>query len=77
MAPPHTYPPRTIEVEADAWADVLVRYGLLHAALRVPDGRWLIQPRAKASVCVLDGPNAVIELAAQLQHRTRQETRTR
>jgi hypothetical protein len=65
------------ETEAGAWADVLVRYGLLHAALRTPNGQWLIQHRPNAHVRVLDGPSAVIELAAQLQHRARQETRSR
>lgn len=64
------------EAEAGAWADVLVRYGLLHAALRAPNGQWLIQHQPEAPVCVLDGPSAVIELAAQLQHRARQETRS-
>jgi hypothetical protein len=77
MTPPHPYTPRAIEVEAGAWADVLVRYGLLHAAALAPNGQWLTQHQPEAPVRVLDGPSAVIELAAQLQHRTRQETRSR
>jgi hypothetical protein len=67
----------TTETEAGAWADVLVRYGLLHAALRTPNGQWLIQHRFDDPVCVLDGPSAVIELAARIQHRARHETRNR
>ncbi|OEV03786.1 hypothetical protein AN219_37875 [Streptomyces nanshensis] len=77
MTPPHTHIPRATEAEAGAWADVLVRYGLLHAALLAPDGRWLIH-HPEAPVRVLNGPSAVIELAAHIQHRTRTlETRSR
>lgn len=57
--------------EADAWAEVLVRCGLLHAAVRVPNGQWLIQHRADSPVHVLTGPADIVELAATIQHRIR------
>ncbi|MEW1794701.1 hypothetical protein [Streptomyces niveus] len=66
---PRAYAP-TAE-EAAAWADTLVRYRLLHAAIRVPTGQWLVQKTYGAPVHVLDGPAALLELAAHIQHRTR------
>ncbi|WP_313772167.1 MULTISPECIES: hypothetical protein [Streptomyces] len=64
------------DAEAGAWAEVLVRYRLLHAAVRTPNGQWLVQHTADAQVRVLDGPAAVVALAADIQHRIR-TTRTR
>ncbi|MEU8954915.1 hypothetical protein AB0C93_11485 [Streptomyces sp. NPDC048518] len=57
--------------EASAWAEVLVRRRLLHAAVPAPNGQWLVQSASEAPVRVLDGPAAVIDLAAQIQHHTR------
>ncbi|WP_308190635.1 hypothetical protein [Streptomyces sp. HPF1205] len=53
------------------WADVLVRYRLLHAALPTPSGQWLVQQYPYGPVEVLSGPSAVLDLAARLQHQTR------
>jgi hypothetical protein len=53
------------------WADVLVRYGLLDAALPTPSGQWLVRLRPDGPVEVLSGPSAVLDLAARLQHRNR------
>jgi hypothetical protein len=64
------------DAEAGAWADVLVRYGLLHAAIQSPNGQWLVQHAPDAPVRVLDGPAAMVTLAAGIQHRIR-TTRTR
>ncbi|AQU70245.1 hypothetical protein [Streptomyces niveus] len=66
---PRSYAP-TAE-EAAAWADTLVRRRLLHAAIRVPTGQWLVQKTCGAPVHVLDGPAALLDLAADIQHRTR------
>ncbi|MEV8424496.1 hypothetical protein [Streptomyces niveus] len=66
---PRAYAP-TAE-EAAAWADTLVKYRLLHATIRVPTGQWLIQEAPGAPVHVLDGPATLLELAADIQHRTR------
>ncbi|MFK8905923.1 hypothetical protein [Streptomyces sp. YS-3] len=57
--------------EAGAWAEVLVRHRLLHAAVLGPNGQWLVQHAPEGSVRVLDGAAAMVELAAQIQHRTR------
>ncbi|MBV9024178.1 MAG: hypothetical protein JO362_10385 [Streptomycetaceae bacterium] len=57
--------------EAAAWAEVLVRYRLLHAAVPAPGGQWLIQYAPDTPVRVLDGPAAMLALAADIQHRTR------
>lgn len=73
-AKPHARTP--VDAEADAWAEVLVRYGLLHAAAALPSGQWLIQDRRDGPVRVLAGPAALLALAALIQHRTR-TTRTR
>ncbi|MFI1013060.1 hypothetical protein [Streptomyces sp. NPDC020965] len=66
----YSHTPRTTAAtaaEADAWADVLVRHRLLHAAVPVPTGQWLVQRTPTAPVRVLDGPAAMVELAAQIQ----------
>ncbi|MET8217530.1 hypothetical protein [Streptomyces hirsutus] len=63
-------------IEACAWADVLVRRRLLHAALLAPSGQWLVQPEADGPVHVLAGPADIVELAAAIQHRIR-STRAR
>lgn len=62
-------PPTT--AEARAWADVLVRRGLLHAAVLAPTGQWLVQQEADEPVRLLAGPADVVELAAAIQHRIR------
>ncbi|WP_149182675.1 hypothetical protein [Streptomyces sp. TRM49041] len=67
-------PPRSSEptiAEAGAWADVLVRRRLLHAAVLAPTGQWLVQFQPDEPVRVLNGPADVVELAATIQHRTR------
>ncbi|MEH0399297.1 hypothetical protein QA789_27300 [Streptomyces sp. B21-088] len=61
--------PRSSEptaAEAGAWADVLVRRGLLQAA-----GQWLNQDRPERPVRVLSGPADVVAQAATVQHRNR------
>ncbi|WP_406498282.1 hypothetical protein OG936_27720 [Streptomyces sp. NBC_00846] len=74
-------PPRSSEpttAEASAWADVLVRRRLLHAAVPTPTGQWLVQFQPDGPVCVLTGPADVVELAATTQHHirsTRSESR--
>ncbi|MCZ1006801.1 hypothetical protein O1L68_08490 [Streptomyces lydicus] len=57
--------------EAGAWAEVLVRYQLLHAAVLAPNGQWLVQDRVDSPVRVLDGPTAMVDLAAEIQLRIR------
>ncbi|MFF7647325.1 hypothetical protein [Streptomyces canus] len=67
-------PPRSSEptaAEASAWADVLVRRQLLHAAVLAPTGQWLVQDRPDGPVRVLLGPAEVLALAATIQHHTR------
>jgi hypothetical protein len=59
--------------EACAWAEVLVRYHLLNAAVPVPGGQWLVQYRPRGPVEVLSGPTAVLALAARLQRQSRSE----
>ncbi|WP_405961660.1 hypothetical protein OG235_46335 [Streptomyces sp. NBC_00024] len=69
---PHS--PRSSEpntAEASAWADVLVRLRLLHAAVLAPNGQWLVQERPGGPVRVLLGPADVVALAATIQHHTR------
>ncbi|PAU50345.1 hypothetical protein CK936_03120 [Streptomyces albireticuli] len=75
----HSRHPRTTgasDAEADAWADVLVRYSLLHSAVRAPNGQWLVQHTPDAPALIVDGPAAMVDLAADIQHRIR-TTRTR
>ncbi|MGW7423570.1 hypothetical protein ACWGJB_26625 [Streptomyces sp. NPDC054813] len=57
--------------EAGAWADVLVRRRLLHAAVLTPTGQWLVQHQHGGPVRVLAGPADIVELAATIQHRIR------
>lgn len=59
------------DAEASAWADVLVRRRLLHAAVLTPTGQWLVQAQPDGPVRVLSGPADVVALAASIQHRTR------
>ncbi|QLG36174.1 hypothetical protein HXS80_05875 [Streptomyces sp. CB04723] len=66
---PRTRIPST--AEASAWAEVLVRLQLLHAAVLAPSGQWLTQDRPESEVRVLNGPAAMVELAAEIQHRIR------
>ncbi|MBT2370407.1 hypothetical protein J7E88_35350 [Streptomyces sp. ISL-10] len=64
-------PPRSSKptiAEAGAWADVLVRRRLLHAAVLGPTGQWLVQFQPDEPVHVLNGPADVVELAATIQH---------
>ncbi|MGW3937446.1 hypothetical protein [Streptomyces sp. NBC_00024] len=66
--------PRSSEptaAEAGAWADVLVRRRLLHAAVLTPTGQWLVQGHPDGPVRVLTGPADVLALAATIQHHTR------
>ncbi|MGW7170022.1 hypothetical protein ACWGH3_33055 [Streptomyces sp. NPDC054884] len=66
--------PRSSEptaAEAGAWADVLVRRRLLHAAVLTPTGQWLLQDHPDGPVRVLAGPAGVLALAATIQHHTR------
>ncbi|MGZ2361656.1 hypothetical protein LRE75_34095 [Streptomyces sp. 372A] len=73
--------PRSSEptvAEASAWAEVLVRRRLLHAAVITPTGQWLVQDRPDACVQVLAGPVGFLALAASIQLRissTRPATR--
>jgi hypothetical protein len=69
---PHTArsSPPTV-AEAGAWADVLVRRRLLHAAVLTPTGQWLVQHEPSGPVRVLAGPADVVQLAAEIQHRIR------
>ncbi|CBG70330.1 MULTISPECIES: hypothetical protein [Streptomyces] len=57
--------------EAIAWADVLVRRRLLHAAVLAPTGQSLVQDRPDGPVRVLMGPADAVVLAATIQHDTR------
>ncbi|WND34505.1 hypothetical protein RI578_09480 [Streptomyces sp. BB1-1-1] len=36
-----------------------------------PNGQWLTQDRPESPVRLLDGPTAMVELAAEIQHRIR------
>ncbi|MGW3009657.1 hypothetical protein ACWC9R_12575 [Streptomyces sp. NPDC001219] len=48
-----------------------MRYQLLHAAVLAPTGQWLVQDRVDSPVRVLDGPTAMVNLAAEIQLRIR------
>ncbi|NEB01917.1 hypothetical protein [Streptomyces sp. SID13726] len=67
----HPRPHAPSSAEAAAWADVLVRHQLLHTAVLAPNGQWLVQHRADSPVQLLDGPTALVDLAADIQHRIR------
>ncbi|MFJ6635781.1 hypothetical protein ACIQMR_30940 [Streptomyces sp. NPDC091376] len=71
MIPRHTRSSTPTTTEAGAWADVLVRRRLLHAAALAPNGQWLVQHEPDSPVHVLAGPADVVELAAAIQHRVR------
>ncbi|MGW2046257.1 hypothetical protein ACWCPF_13885 [Streptomyces sp. NPDC001858] len=78
MIPHPNRPPTSADASAGAWAEVLVRRGLLHAAVLVPTGQWLVQHTAGGPVQVLAGPSEIVGLAAAVQHRirsTRPDTR--
>ncbi|MCM2579717.1 hypothetical protein [Streptomyces meridianus] len=78
MTPPPASPSTPSVAEAGAWAEVLVCRRLLHAAVLVPTGQWLVQREADEPVRVLAGTVDVVELAAAVQYRirsTRPETR--
>ncbi|MFI5796272.1 hypothetical protein [Streptomyces sp. NPDC051677] len=67
-------PPRSSEptaAEASAWAEVLVRRRVLHAAVLTPNGQWLVQDHPDGPLRVLLGPADLVALAATIQHRTR------
>ncbi|MEU5898724.1 hypothetical protein [Streptomyces venezuelae] len=66
---PRTHAPSI--AEAGAWADVLVRHQLLHAAVLAPNGQWLVQHHPHSAVEVLADPTAMVDLAAEIQHRIR------
>ncbi|MFR9725062.1 hypothetical protein ACL02R_17110 [Streptomyces sp. MS19] len=55
------------EAEAAAWAEVLLRHGLLHAAVATPNGQWLIQHTPSGPVRVLDGPAALLKVVSDIQ----------
>ncbi|MER7963814.1 hypothetical protein [Streptomyces ardesiacus] len=71
MPPHHRRSSQPTTGEADAWADVLVRWHLLHAVVLTPTGQWLVQDRPNGPVRVLASPADVLALAATIQHRTR------
>lgn len=71
MTPCSPRSPEPTAAEAEAWADVLVRRRLLHAAVRTPTGQWLVQDHPDGAVHVLTGAANVLALAATIQHRTR------
>lgn len=71
MHPPHLHTYTPTAAEAGAWADVLVRYRLLCAAVLAPTGQWLVQYDTDGPVHVLDGPAPMVELAAEVQRRIR------
>lgn len=67
----HPIPAPTAGLEAAAWVDVLLRYGLVHAAVDGPDGQWLAQIRPESTVWLLRDADEVLTLAAALQHQLR------
>ncbi|MCB8902042.1 hypothetical protein E0F75_006545 [Streptomyces sp. CB02980] len=71
MDAPHSRSSAATTAEASAWADVLIRRQLLHAAVQGPTGQWLVQHEPDGPVLVLAGPADVVELAAAIQHRIR------
>ncbi|MFF3460357.1 hypothetical protein ACFYXH_39960 [Streptomyces sp. NPDC002730] len=48
-----------------------MHHQLLHAAVLAPTGQWLIQHRTESPIHVLGGPTAMVDLAAEIQHRIR------
>jgi hypothetical protein len=39
--------------------------------VQAPSGQWLVQHRAESPVQLLDSPTAMVDLAAEIQHRIR------
>ncbi|WP_229890450.1 hypothetical protein [Streptomyces mashuensis] len=58
-------------LEAAAWVDVLMRFGLVHAAVEGPDGQWLAQLCPGSTVWLLRDAREVLVLAATLQQQLR------
>ncbi|MFI2204684.1 hypothetical protein ACH47Z_28630 [Streptomyces sp. NPDC020192] len=55
-----------------------MHHQLLHTAVLAPNGQWLVQLHPESPVHVLDGPTAMVDLAAEIQHHirtTRNDTR--
>ncbi|MFE7889241.1 hypothetical protein [Streptomyces sp. NPDC057412] len=48
-----------------------MRHQLLHTAVLAPTGQWLVQHHPHAPVRVLAGATAMVDLAAEIQHRIR------
>ncbi|MEU6148065.1 hypothetical protein ABZ848_47990 [Streptomyces sp. NPDC047081] len=48
-----------------------MRHQLLHIAVLTPSGQWLVQHLPESPVQLLDGPTALVDLAADIQHRIR------
>ncbi|MEU5159622.1 hypothetical protein AB0G74_08425 [Streptomyces sp. NPDC020875] len=67
MYPPEPRTKAVTAAEASAWTETLVRHALLHAAIPLPTGQWLVQRTPTSPVQVLAGPADVLHLAAQLQ----------
>ncbi|MFF4215281.1 hypothetical protein [Streptomyces nondiastaticus] len=59
------------DLEAAAWVDVLMRFGLVHAAVESPDGQWLAQLFPGSTVWLLRDAREVLALAATLQQQLR------
>ncbi|MER6504426.1 hypothetical protein ABT218_35165 [Streptomyces sp. NPDC001455] len=71
MIPRRTRSSEPTTAGADAWADILVRLRLVHAAVLAPTGQWLVQHQPDGPVRVLTGPADIVALAATVQHRIR------
>ncbi|MFF4735834.1 hypothetical protein ACFY2W_08075 [Streptomyces sp. NPDC001262] len=69
--PHYVMPAPNTDLEAAAWADVLLRYGLVHAIAEGPDGQWLAQIRPESTVWLLRDADEVLVLAAALQQQVR------
>ncbi|KNB53482.1 hypothetical protein [Streptomyces caatingaensis] len=69
--PHHPMPAPNAGLEAAAWIDVLLRYGLVHAAVEGPDGQWLAQIRPDSTVWLLRDASEVLTLAATFQQQLR------
>ncbi|MFF4529440.1 hypothetical protein ACFY1P_09230 [Streptomyces sp. NPDC001407] len=67
----HPMPAPNTGLEAAAWIDVLLRYGLVYAAVEAPDGQWLAQLRPDSTVWLLRNADEVLTLAATLQQQLR------
>ncbi|MBU7598922.1 hypothetical protein JGS22_015200 [Streptomyces sp. P38-E01] len=58
-------------LEAAVWVDVLIRHGLLHAAVQFPTGHWLIARHAGDPGRAVNTPAEVLALVAAVQRRVR------